>query len=63
MAVDISGNMSSSGDLIVRDNKTVILQAGYNCDYSSNAGRTIIDDMVVSKGLLVIESGLLELGY
>ncbi len=51
------------GDLIVRDSKAVTLQAGYDCDYSSNTGRTIIDDMVVSKGLLVIESGMLELGY
>lgn len=51
------------GDLYIDDEKTIIFEGGYNCDYSSNTGGTtsVNGDMIVSNGTITIFSGTLEI--
>ena len=50
-----------NGDLYIDLSKSVKLDAGYTCDYSSITGNTTIyGDMIVSKGTLLIQNGTLE---
>jgi subtilisin family serine protease len=51
-------------DLFIDDinNKSVTLKAGYDCSYSGNAGvTTIIGNITVSDGTLIIQSGTLNM--
>jgi hypothetical protein len=47
--------------LLLDDDKSVTLQAGYDCSYTTNTGKTIITgDMTINNGAVIIESGTLE---
>ncbi len=49
------------GDLAVNRGLAVIFESGYNCDYSSIIGRTTLNgNVTISDGLVIIESGTLE---
>jgi hypothetical protein len=56
-----SRDIAFNGDLYIDLDKTIVLESGYNCDYSANTGVTSISgNMVVSNGTLTILSGTLE---
>jgi hypothetical protein len=49
------------GDFDVNENKTVLFEGGYSCDYASVVGSTIISgDLTISNGEMIIENGILK---
>ncbi len=49
-----------TGGLDINLNKTITLQCGYDCDYSTNTADTIVQgNMTISDGKLIIDSGTL----
>jgi hypothetical protein len=46
--------------LYIDMNKAVALEGGYGCDYASNPGISVINDIIISDGLLTIRSGTVE---
>jgi hypothetical protein len=47
--------------LLLDDNTTVTFQAGYDCRYSTNTGKTIVTGgMTINNGAVTIQSGTLE---
>lgn len=56
-----SHNVLFVGDMNFDINKAVIIQGGYNCDYSAITGVTSINgNMTVSNGTVTIQSGTLQ---
>jgi hypothetical protein len=59
--------MTFSGDMILNDtnnpNKSVTLQSGFDCGYTSNTGgtTTINGNLTISNGTIIIESGTLQI--
>lgn len=50
-----------SENLSIDDNKTIIIEGGYDCGYSTNDGITQINDnLIISNGTIIIESGTIE---
>jgi hypothetical protein len=48
-------------NLILNAGKTIILEAGYNCDFSVNTGTTTIKgDVIISGGSITVQSGTIE---
>jgi probable HAF family extracellular repeat protein len=59
-----SRGIGFNGDFLIDDisDKTVLLEFGYNSNFSSITGKTSINgNMTVSNGTLIIENGLLEI--
>jgi parallel beta-helix repeat protein len=53
--------VSFTEDLYIDLDKSVNLQGGYDCSYTNNTGKTILNgDMTISNGKLTIESGTFE---
>ena len=46
--------------LYIDMNKAVALEGGYGCDYTFNPGVSVINDIIISDGLLTIRSGTIE---
>jgi hypothetical protein len=47
--------------LLLDDDTTVIFQAGYDCSYSANTGKTVVSGgMTINNGAVTIQSGTLE---
>ena len=55
-----SQNIELNEDMLCNGNKTVILEAGYDCNYSGNPGTTTVNgDMTITSGTVIIQSGKL----
>jgi hypothetical protein len=55
-----SQNASITENLIIDLSKSIILKGGYDCEYLTNTGVTIVkDNMIVSAGSITIQSGTL----
>jgi len=49
-------------NLIIDRNLSIYFQAGFNCDYSTNGGVTVIKgNIYLNDGKLIIDSGSFEL--
>ena len=46
--------------LYIDMNKAVALEGGYGCDYTFNPGVSVINDIIISDGLLTIHGGTVE---
>ncbi|HDH10830.1 MAG TPA: 6-bladed beta-propeller [Nitrospirae bacterium] len=69
-AYDIAGDtdtiQAQSGrfteDININQSKTVTLQSGYDCDYTTNPGTTgVKGNMIINKGHLIIDRGKLKI--
>jgi hypothetical protein len=50
-----------SGGLLLDQNKTVTLQGGYGCDFTSNPGDTIVSDkLTVKDGKVTIDNLIVQ---
>jgi hypothetical protein len=59
-ALVLSGN-TSTGNLLLDQNKTVKLQGGFDCGFTSNPGATIINDkMTIKDGKATIENIIIK---
>ncbi len=51
-----------NGDMYIDLDKTIILESGYSCDYSTNTGvSSIYGNMIVSSGTITVLSGTLNI--
>jgi subtilisin family serine protease len=54
---------SISGDIFINQNKSLIFRSGYDCGFMTNTGITVLKgNMIIDNGLLIIDSGVVNIG-